>query len=156
MSKNIAIVYCAIQPYTVRGGRHEATDKCCNRTHTYNMCCTCVHIYYVCMCTCVHYIYCSILYVSCNDRIPRSRLRRLMRLHVRHASHNTWYSNSLLKESSRQNGYTYILDAPPISVHIHIFMRFIHEVRRVIPHKLLHKLTNTTYTALQIYETNRH
>jgi hypothetical protein len=66
------------------------------------------------------------------------------------------YSNSLLKESSRQNGYTYILDAPPISVHIHDFMRLIHELRRVIPHKLLHTLANTTYTALQIHETNRH
>ena len=65
-------------------------------------------------------------------------------------------SNSLLKDSSRQNGYTYILDAPPISVHIHDFMRLIHELRRVIPHKLLHTLTNTTYTALQIHETNRH
>ena len=161
MFKNIAIVYCAIQPYTVRGGRHEATDKCCNRTHKYNMCCTCVHIYYVCMCTVYIHVYImytvpfymfpvTIAYLSSRgSAVGFARFFMCMRATI-------IGSHSLLKDSSRQNGYTYILDAPPISVHIHDFMRLIHELRRVIPHKLLHTLTNTTYTALQIHETNRH
>jgi len=163
MFKNIAIVYCAIQPYTVRGGRHEATDKCCNRTHTYNMCCTCVHIYYVCMCTVYIHVYIiytvpfymfpvTIAYLTSRGSAVGfgfARFCMCMRATI-------IGSHSLLKDSSRQNGYTYILDAPPISVHIHDFMRLIHELRRVIPHKLLHTLTNTTYTALQIHETNRH